>query len=169
MDASIGPTESASNSDQFPSEEDENATLNPPSSRILLNHLLNQPGGSHQASSEDDGPGRAHGFSNKKRGQRITEYIADKNLRVKSYYRRRQVPFKRVQELDVIYRTKSILIQHSPDTEECLFFGPEELEAEFLTEQGLRFSRLQYIIRNSKWEDMSVLNDPLGQTHNHGW
>ena len=55
------------------------------------------------------------------RGARITEFIADKQLRLRSYIRRRPIPFKRMTEMDAACGTKSFLVQYCPDFDECLY------------------------------------------------
>ena len=65
-----------------------------------------------------------HQFSNnisgKKQCPKITQYIADKPARLKSYFRRRHVPFKRTYDMNLQCGTTSLLIQISDDIEECL-------------------------------------------------
>ena len=72
------------------------------------------------------------------RGARITEFIADKQLRLRSYIRRRPIPFKRMAEMDAACGTKSLLLQFCPDFDECLYNGDEVLVERFLSDDGLK-------------------------------
>ena len=75
----------------------------------------------------------------KRQCPRITEYIQNRQSRLKSYFRRRHVPFKRTFDMDLQCGTCSLLVQISDDIEECLYFGDERLVERFLDHvQGLR-------------------------------
>lgn len=78
------------------------------------------------------------GGSSRPRGARITEFIADKQLRLRSYIRRRPIPFKRMAEMDAACGTKSLLLQFCPDFDECLYNGDEVLVERFLSDDGLK-------------------------------
>jgi hypothetical protein len=134
--------------------EDESAGFSP----SLSEHFLSeedydglQQGGMHL-------PGQQHHHllpqynsgGNRRKGQRITEYIADRQLRLKSYLRRRPVPFKRVRELDASCGTRSMLVQLGRDFDECLYSGPEELVEQFWTDEGLRVTNVDAVMRKSK-------------------
>ena len=82
--------------------------------------------------------------------KRITEFIADKQLRLKSYVRRRHVPFKRSVELDTACNTTSLLIQFCPDFDECLYQGPMVLVDKFLSKEGLKFTDCDDAVKNGE-------------------
>ena len=95
---------------------------------------------------------QSHQFSNnissKKLCPKITQYIADKPARLKSYFRRRHVPFKRTYDMNLQCGTTSLLIQVSDDIEECLYHGDERLVDQFLdTGQGVNLSLVNQIIQ----------------------
>ncbi|TRY61774.1 hypothetical protein TCAL_12268 [Tigriopus californicus] len=75
--------------------------------------------------------------------KRITAFIADRPLRLKSYTRRRHVPFKRLSEMDITCATQSLLIQFCPDFDELLYYGPTVLVQKFLSVSGLVLSDVQ--------------------------
>merc|ERR1712156_864209 len=96
-----------------------------------------------------------HQFSNnisgKKQCPKITQYIADKPARLKSYFRRRHVPFKRTYDMNLQCGTKSLLIQISDDIEECLYHGDDNLVDQFLdTGQGVNISLVHQMIQQEK-------------------
>ena len=74
-----------------------------------------------------------------RKGHRITEYIEDKSQRIRSYFRRRHVPFKRAFDMDLQCGTQSLLIQICDDIEECLYYGHDSLVQKFLTSEGINF------------------------------
>ena len=74
-----------------------------------------------------------------RKGHRITEYIEDKSQRIRSYFRRRHVPFKRAFDMDLQCGTQSLLIQICDDIEECLYYGHDSLVEKFLTPEGINF------------------------------
>lgn len=82
--------------------------------------------------------------------KRITEFIADKQLRLKSYVRRRHVPFKRSVELDTACNTSSLLVQFCPDFDECLYAGPKVLVDMFLSKEGLKFTDCDAAVKNGE-------------------
>jgi hypothetical protein len=82
--------------------------------------------------------------------RRITEFIADKQLRLRSYVRRRPIPFKRVAELDVACGTKSIMIQYCADFDECLYMGHEALVDKFVSPTGIRLTDVEDVVRKCK-------------------
>lgn len=83
--------------------------------------------------------------------KRITSFITDKQLRLRSYIRRRPIPFKRTQEIDTQIGTKSLIIQICRDFDECLYWGHPELVKYFLRDEGLRFTDTDSIVRTSKF------------------
>ena len=92
------------------------------------------------------------GVNTKRQCPRITEYIKDRTLRIKSYFRRRHVPFKRAFDMNLQCGTSSLLIQISDDIEECLYFGDDRLVERFLDPmQGLRLSHVHQIIQHGKY------------------
>ena len=90
------------------------------------------------------------------RGARITEFIADKQLRLRSYIRRRPIPFKRMAEMDAACGTKSLLLQFCPDFDECLYNGDEVLVERFLSDDGLKVVNVEDMM--SKCEFLSHVN-----------
>ena len=90
-------------------------------------------------------------ISGKKQCPKITQYIADKPARLKSYFRRRHVPFKRTYDMNLQCGTTSLLVQISDDIEECLYHGDERLVEQFLdTGQGVNLSLVNQIIQQGK-------------------
>ena len=81
------------------------------------------------------------------RNKRITSFIADKQLRLRSYLRRRPIPFKRTQEIDAQIGCKSRIIQICRDFEECLYWGHPELVKYFLRDEGLKFTDTEAIVK----------------------
>merc|ERR1712037_312974 len=55
--------------------------------------------------------------------RRKNDFIVDKQLRIKSYLRRRGIPFKRCSELDIQCGTKGFHLQISKDLDEVVFSG----------------------------------------------
>lgn len=92
----------------------------------------------HSSTGGGSGGGKKSGAR-----RRITEFIQDKQLRLRSYVRRRPIPFKRIAELDAACGTKSFLLQFCPDFDECLFSGPDELVSLFLSDSGIRFTDVE--------------------------
>ena len=97
-----------------------------------------------------------HQFPNninaKKHCPKITQYIANRSARLKSYFRRRHVPFKRTYDMNLQCGTTSLLIQISDDIEECLYYGDDRLVDQFLdTGQGANI----YLVNQmqSNWLD----------------
>ena len=87
----------------------------------------------------------------KRQCPKITQYITDRPSRLKSYFRRRHVPFKRIFDMNLQCGTSSLLIQISDDIEECLFHGEESLVEPFLDPgQGLKLSQVTQIIQQGK-------------------
>ena len=112
-----------------------------------------QPGFAPDSPGMSNGP-KASPLTQRKKGQRITEYIADRRERQKSYLRRRPVPFKRVKEMDQACETKSILIQISKDFNEAVYsgFSDEVLVKQFTqSDEGLKMTNCNEIIRKSKF------------------
>ncbi len=91
-----------------------------------------------------------------RKGQRITEFIEDKASRIKSYFRRRHVPFKRAFDLDLQCGSRSLLVQVSDDIEECLYFGHDSLVKMFLKPKGLNFGHVNSLIADGKFLDMRM-------------
>ena len=84
----------------------------------------------------------------KRKVNRITEYIEDQKDRIRSYFRRRHVPLKRAFDMDLQCGTQTFLIQISDDIEECLYYGNDKLVQKFLSEQGLSLSNVNDFIAN---------------------
>ncbi len=103
---------------------------------------------------------------------RKTEYIEDRKARYKSYHRRRPIPFKKVgrgastinlvlvyflnvycfqvNDMDEYCDTHTLLVQLCEDFDECLYFGPAEMVAQFLeAPEGIRISNLDALILKS--------------------
>ena len=78
------------------------------------------------------------------------DFIFDKQLRIKSYLRRRGIPFRRCSELDVQCETKSFHLQISRDIDEAVFYGSPELIALFLSSGGIKLSDLNKILLENK-------------------
>lgn len=81
-----------------------------------------------------------------RKGHRITQFIEDKTLRVRSYFRRRHIPFKRAFELDLQCGTQSLLLQIDEDIEECLYYGHDKLVEQFLSNEGINLAHANNII-----------------------
>jgi len=86
----------------------------------------------------------------KRKVNRITEYIEDQKDRIRSYFRRRHVPLKRAFDMDLQCGTQTFLIQISDDIEECLYYGNDKLVQKFLSEQGLSLANVNDFIANEK-------------------
>ena len=84
----------------------------------------------------------------KRKVNRITEYIEDQKDRIRSYFRRRHVPLKRAFDMDLQCGTQTFLIQISDDIEECLYYGNDKLVQKFLSEQGLSLANVNDFIAN---------------------
>ena len=78
------------------------------------------------------------------------DFIYDKQLRIKSYMRRRGIPFRRCSELDIQCGTKSFHLQISKDLDEALYSGSPELLELFLSTGGLKLSDLNKILIKTK-------------------
>ena len=110
----------------------------PPQTQAALkqaNSSTTQPNMAAMDSSETMSMGATPKSSRK--GHRITEFIQDKALRIKSYFRRRHVPFKRAFDMDLQCGTQSFLMQISDDIEECLYYGHDKLVKNFLSSEGV--------------------------------
>ena len=83
---------------------------------------------------------------NKRKVNRITEFIEDKTARIRSYFRRRHVPLKRAFDMDLQCGTQTFLIQISDDIEECLYYGNDKLVQKFLSDQGLSLANVNSFI-----------------------
>ena len=83
---------------------------------------------------------------NKRKVNRITEFIEDKTARIRSYFRRRHVPLKRAFDMDLQCGTQTFLIQISDDIEECLYYGNDKLVQKFISEQGLSLANVNSFI-----------------------
>merc|ERR1711997_1012868 len=86
----------------------------------------------------------------KRKVNRITEFIEDKTARVRSYFRRRHVPLKRAFDMDLQCGTQTFLIQISDDIEECLYYGNDKLVQKFISEQGLSLANVNSFIADEK-------------------
>ena len=78
--------------------------------------------------------------------RRKNDFIVDKQLRIKSYLRRRGIPFKRCSELDIQCGTKSFHLQISKDLDEVVFSGEKELLELFHSTRGIKISDLYKIL-----------------------
>ena len=78
--------------------------------------------------------------------RRKNDFIVDKQLRIKSYLRRRGIPFKRCSELDIQCGTKSFHLQISKDLGEVVFSGEKELLELFHSTRGIKISDLYKIL-----------------------
>ena len=81
-----------------------------------------------------------------RKGHRITEYIEDKSQRIRSYFRRRHVPFKRAFDMDLQCGTQTFMLQISDDIEECLYYGNDKLVHNFLSHEGLSLANVNSFI-----------------------
>merc|ERR1712020_834705 len=106
---------------------------------------------SYKEKQQSQNYGYSENVINKRQCPKITQYIADKPARLKSYFRRRHVPFKRTYDMNLQCGTTSLLIQISDDIEECLYHGDERLVEQFLdTGQGVNLSLVNQIIQQEK-------------------
>ena len=79
--------------------------------------------------------------------KKVAGYIADKSLRIRSYVRRRPIPFKRLSELDIQCGTKSFMLQISRDLDEVVYSGSNELAKCFLSPAGIKVSESSQPVR----------------------
>ena len=94
--------------------------------------------------------------------KKISDFITDKSLRVRSYVRRRPIPLRRVSEIDVQCGTKSFLLQICHDFEEAVYCGHSDLVKCFLNESGgLKISDVNRILIAGKYQAR-----PKGTSHN---
>ena len=75
-----------------------------------------------------------------------SDFIFDKTLRLKSFFRRRGVPFRRCSELDIQCGTRSFHLQVSRDTDEAVYAGSADLVKLFLSSDGLKLSDLNQMV-----------------------
>lgn len=92
--------------------------------------------------------------------KRITAFITDRPLRLKSYTRRRHVTFKRAAELDATCGTQSLLIQFCPDFDELLYSGPSVLVRKFLSTSGLVLSDVQPALKSLQSVNETLIPAP---------
>ena len=85
--------------------------------------------------------------------RKISDFIFDKPLRVRSYMRRRAIPFKRCLELDAQCGTKSFHIQISKDIDEALYCGSKEITELFLSAEGIKVSDLNNLLLSGRKEN----------------
>lgn len=78
--------------------------------------------------------------------RRKNDFIIDKQLRIKSYLRRRGIPYRRCSELDIQCGTKSFHLQISKDLDEVVFSGDKELLELFHSARGIKISDLFKIL-----------------------
>lgn len=78
--------------------------------------------------------------------RRKNDFIIDKQLRIKSYLRRRGIPYRRCFELDTQCGTKSFHLQISKDLDEVVFSGDKELLELFHSTRGIKISDLSKIL-----------------------
>lgn len=81
-----------------------------------------------------------------KLNRRKNDFIIDKQLRIKSYLRRRGIPYRRCSELDTQCGTKSFHLQISKDLDEVVFSGDKELLELFHSTRGIKISDLFKIL-----------------------
>lgn len=112
-------------------EQDSNFTE---SNRLLIDESFPVP---ENLDNEVDKSKMATPKSSRKVARKITEFIEDKNLRVKSYFRRRHVPLKRAFDMDLQCGTQTFMIQISTDIEEVLYYGHDKLVKNFLNQDGV--------------------------------
>ena len=112
-------------------EQDSNFTE---SNRLLIDESFSVP---ENLDNEVDKSKMATPKSSRKVARKITEFIEDKNLRVKSYFRRRHVPLKRAFDMDLQCGTQTFMIQISTDIEEVLYYGHDKLVKNFLNQDGV--------------------------------
>ena len=79
-----------------------------------------------------------------------SDFIFDKTLRLKSFFRRRGIPFRRCSELDVQCGTRSFHLQISRDTDEAVYAGAADLVRLFFSNDGLKVSDLNQMLRDSR-------------------
>ena len=78
--------------------------------------------------------------------RRKNDFIVDKQLRIKSYLRRRGIPYRRCSELDIQCGTKSFHLQISKDLDEVVFSGDKDLLELFHSTRGIKISDLYKIL-----------------------
>ena len=78
------------------------------------------------------------------------QFIFDKQLRIKSFVRRRGIPFRRCNELDIQCGTQSFHLQISKDLDEVVYFGSQSLTGLFLGSEGIKVSDIQQILVSAK-------------------
>ena len=132
---------------------DEDSNMDEESNRLLIDESVvsssapaSPPTSSSQLQVPNNAKMAATGTKTTRKGHRITEYIQDKSLRMKSYFRRRCVPFKRAFDMDLQCGTQSLLVQISDDIEECLYYGHDRLVQKFLSSEGINFVHVDAII-----------------------
>ena len=79
-----------------------------------------------------------------------SDFIFDKTLRLKSFFRRRGIPFRRCAELDIQCGTRSFHLQISRDTDEAVYAGSGDLVRLFFSNDGLKLSDLNQLLRDSR-------------------
>ena len=87
------------------------------------------------------------------------DFIFDKQLRIKSYLRRRGIPFRRCSELDIQCETRSFHLQISKDIDEAVFYGSPELVTLFLSSGGIKLSDLHKILLENKRNSKETFDD----------
>nr|XP_040572394.1 LOW QUALITY PROTEIN: uncharacterized protein LOC121121511 [Lepeophtheirus salmonis] len=87
--------------------------------------------------------------SNTSVSNKPAEYVSDKGLRLRSYFRRRPVPFKRAVDLDMQVGSATFLVSLCEEVEECTYVGDEELVHQFLDPKGLQLSHALEISKRS--------------------
>ncbi len=78
--------------------------------------------------------------------RKFNDFITDKAQRTKTYFRRRAIPLKRLQELDAMCGTKSFALQINRDLDEAVYSGHRELVDLFLSAGGLKISNVRSLV-----------------------
>ena len=84
--------------------------------------------------------------------KKIAGFIVDKTLRIRSFVRRRPIPFKRLSELDVQCGTKSFMVQINKDLDEVVYSGSNDLVKCFLSSAGLKISDVNNVLVAGKYQ-----------------
>merc|ERR1712020_819209 len=126
---------------------------------------------SYKEKQQSQNYGYSENVINKRQCPKITQYITDRPARLKSYFRRRHVPFKRTFDMNLQCGTSSLLIQISDDIEECIYHGEDTLVEPFLDPgQGLKISHVNQIVQQQKGDRRMrrISIDESGYNTNNG-
>ena len=111
---------------------------------------LSPPSGSNMSSKIATDLINKENALTKQTRRKNSDFIFDKTLRLKSFFRRRGIPFRRCSELDVQCGTKSFHLQISRDTDEAVYAGAADLVRLFFSNDGLKVSDLNQMLRDSR-------------------